>query len=596
MMKYPKEYLEEIKLRLKVSQVVGKSVKLKKRGKEFIGLSPFSNEKTPSFTVNDEKGFYHCFSSAEHGNIFDFLMKTKNYKFGDAVRALAADAGMQPYRFTKQDEEKQNRWKIYNSILEKYSNYCHEEMMSEKYPEVIKYLNNRKITNKEIIYFKIGYSPTNSNFYEKLKKEFDEKQISFSGIYYFDENKKKYIDRFRNRIIFPVKSLNGSVFALGGRTLSKTTFAKYINSPETEFYKKGNNLYNINAARESKDTKNQVFVVEGYMDVINLHKFGIQNVVANLGTAMTEKQMDLIWRFFKKPIICLDGDTSGQKAALRAAERLFPLMKPDFNTYFLSLPENLDPDSYINEKGKEAFINFSKSKIEIQDFIWDSYYQEIDKNNPHSLTLFEKKIKKLCAEMHDKTLAKYYLDKFIRQINELTPNINLKKNNFIKFKKLTNPLQQTKDIYNKRNKFEENELKEFSILFLVINNLDIFRKNIELISEVTFSNNLMNEFKKKLIDYLLSEKFFDRKKLHIEDFDKEFNNIIEVINNNAPVKIIYKNKHDDEIVLMFSEIVDEIKKIELRKKIESLEDKVSLNLDENLYSELLSLRNQLKER
>ena len=128
-MKYPKEYLEEIKLRLKVSQVVAKSVKLKKRGKEFIGLSPFSNEKTPPFTVNDEKGFYHCFSSAEHGNIFDFLMKTKNYKFGDAVRTLAADAGMQPYRFTKQDEEKQNRWKIYNTILEKYANFCHEELI-----------------------------------------------------------------------------------------------------------------------------------------------------------------------------------------------------------------------------------------------------------------------------------------------------------------------------------------------------------------------------------------------------------------------------------------------------------------------------------
>ena len=251
-MKYPKEYLDEIKLRLKVSQVVGKSVKLKKRGKEFIGLSPFSNEKTPSFTINDEKGFYHCFSSGEHGNIFDFLMKIKNYKFGEAVRKLATDAGMQPYRFTKQDEEKQNRWKVYNAILEKYASNCHNELISEKYPEVLKYLNNRKITKKEIIYFKIGYSSKENNFFEKLKSEFDEKQISSSGIYYFDENKKKYVDRFRSRIIFPVKNLNGSIFALGGRTLSEKTFAKYINSPETEFYKKGNNLYNINSAKEFK--------------------------------------------------------------------------------------------------------------------------------------------------------------------------------------------------------------------------------------------------------------------------------------------------------------------------------------------------------
>ena len=183
-MKYPKEYLDEIKLKLKVSQVVAKSVKLKKRGKEFIGLSPFSNEKTPSFTVNDEKGFYHCFSSAEHGNIFDFLMKTKNYKFGEAVRVLASEAGMQPFRFTKQDEEKQNRWKIYNEILGKYANFCHQELLSNKYPEVLEYLNKRKTTNKEIVFFKIGYVSDKNNFYEELKKNFNEEQIEASGIFY----------------------------------------------------------------------------------------------------------------------------------------------------------------------------------------------------------------------------------------------------------------------------------------------------------------------------------------------------------------------------------------------------------------------------
>ena len=593
-MKYPKEYLEEIKTRLKVSQVVGKSVKLKKRGKEFIGLSPFSNEKTPSFTVNDEKGFYHCFSSSEHGNIFDFLMKTKNYKFGEAVRSLASVAGMQPYRFSKQDEEKQKRWKTYNAILEKYTNLCHKELITEKNSTVLEYLNKRKLTKKEMIFFKIGYSPNKNDFFEELKKEFNEKQISYSGIYYFDENKKKYNDRFRDRIIFPVKSLNGSVFALGGRTLSKTTFAKYINSPETEFYKKGNNLYNINSAKESRDKNEEVFIVEGYMDVINLHKFGIKNVVANLGTAMTERQIDLVWRFFKNPIICLDGDVSGQKAALRAAERMFPLMKPDYNIYFLTLLENLDPDSYVNQKGKEAFVKLAESKVEIQNFIWDSYYQDIDKNNPRSLTLFEKKIKTLCNEVKDKTLAKYFLENFMNRINEFTPMINFKKSNFSKFKKMLNPLQKTKDVYKQRSKFEEQELKEFSILFLVINNLDIFRKKIELISEITFSNNIMNEFKKKLINYLLSEKFFNRKKLNLEDFEQKFKDTINLITENAPIKTIYKNKNEAEIILMFNEIMNEIKKIELRKKIEFLEDKVSINLDETLYSELLLLRNQLK--
>ena len=595
-MKYPKEYLDEIKLRLKVSHVVGQSVKLKKRGKEFVGLSPFSNEKTPSFTVNDEKGFYHCFSSAEHGNIFDFLMKTKNYKFGEAVRTLASDAGMPVFKFTKLDEEKEKRWNVYKNILEKYTNYCHQELISGKYPEVLSYLNNRKITKKEIIFFKIGYASGKKDFYESLKKDYDEKKILSSGIYYLDEKNKTFIDRFRNRILFPVKNLGGSAFAIGGRAISKNAFAKYINSPETEFYKKGNNLYNLNSAKDYRSKSEEVYIVEGYMDVVNLHKFEISNVVANLGTAMTERQAELIWKFFKNPIICLDGDSSGQKAALRAAERLFPLVKADNNIFFLTLPQDMDPDSYINQNGRESFLKFAESKLEIQNFIWDSYYKEVNKNNPHSLTLFEKKIKALCNNVQDKTLAKYFLDNFTKRINELTPNLEIKKNNFFKFKKPSNPLQKTKEVYKQQNKFEEEEFKEFSILFLIINNLNIFKKNVELISEVNFINNSLNEFKRQLIDFLLQDNLSDKRSLEEGDIDEKFKNIISLINENAPVKIIYKNKSETEIIAMFNEIRSEIKKIELKKRINTLEDKVSVNLDENLYSELLSLRNQLKGR
>jgi len=593
-MKYPKEYLEEIKLKLKVSQVVNKSVKLKKRGKEYVGLSPFSNEKTPSFTVNDEKGFYHCFSSAEHGNIFDFLMKTKNYRFGEAVRALASEAGMKPFRFTKQDEEREKRWRVYKTILEKYTNFCHKELTSEKNVQILEYLKERKITKEEINFFRIGYAPPKNDFFNELLKEFDENQINSSGIYYTDEKKKENVDRFRGRIIFPVKNVNGFVFALGGRAVSKKAFAKYINSPETEFYKKGNNLYNMDSAREFRNKNEEVFIVEGYMDVINLHKFGIKNVVANLGTAMTERQLDLIWKFFKNPIICLDGDISGRKAALRAAEKLFPLINSDFNIYFLTLPENLDPDSYINQRGKESFLKLVNDKIEIPNFIWESYYEEVDKSSPKSLSLFEKKIKSLCRDIKDRTLAKYFLDHFLKKINELTPNLNFKKYNFSKFKKISNPLQVTKDISNQRNKFEEGELKEFSVFFLIMNNLDIFRKNIELISEIIPSEKIILDFKKQLTEYLMSEKFFDRKKVTIEDFDEKYRELIKAINTNAPVKIISSNKDEKKIISLFNEIIVEIKKIGLKKKINSLEDKVSLNLDEKLYSELLSLRNQLK--
>jgi len=310
---------------------------------------------------------------------------------------------------------------------------------------------------------------------------------------------------------------------------------------------------------------------------------------------MTERQIDLLWRFFKSPIICLDGDDSGQKAALRAAERLFPLIKPNYNIYFLTLPKNFDPDSYVNQEGKESFLKLAKDKIEISNFIWNAYYNDASKDDPHSLSLFERKIESLCKEMKDKTLAKYFLENFKEKINALTPNVNNNRKKFLKFKKQYNPLKETKELYKKRNKFGEKELKEFSLLFLIMNNLDIFRKNIELISEINFSENSLENLKEEILKFLLNKEFFEKDKIHSQNFDKKFEHIINNVNANAPVKIIGINKSEDKIVGIFKEIIDEIRKIDLRQKIENLEDKVSASLDESSYSELLSLRNQLKE-
>ena len=589
-MKYPKEYLDEIKLRIKVSQVVGRTVKLKKRGKEFIGLSPFSSEKTPSFTVNDDKGFYHCFSSGEHGNIFDFLIKIKNFKFGEAVRALASEAGMPAYRFTKQDEERDNRWKIYNNILEKYVDFFNQKLSSNKNLEAYKYLENRKLTTEEIKLFKIGYVPHDNDFYQILKKEFTNEQLKSSGIYYFDEQKGKYIDRFKGRIIFPVKNLNGMIIALGGRSISKNYFAKYINSPETEFYKKGNNLFNLNNARNSKEKEEQVFIVEGYMDVISLSKFKIENVVANLGTAMTEKQIELIWRFFKKPIICLDGDSSGQRAALRIAERLFPLIKPEYQIYFLTLPTNQDPDNFVNSEGRESFLNYSQNKVDIQNFIWDSYFRDVNKSKPESLALFEKKMKELCYQINDKILSKYYLDNFTQKLAELTPALNIKKQNYYTFKKRNSPLNQTKITVKEKFKFSEQVLKEYSILYIIINNLDLFHNKIEEISELNFSSDILNKFKNKIIDCLSS----NETKLSNFNLSPEFSKIVNEINLVAPVKVIVENKNEEDLYDIFCEIMNEIKKIGLNNKIRVLENKVAKDMDESLYNELISLKNQLK--
>ena len=200
-MKYPKEYLDEIKTRLKVSSVVSKTVALKKRGKEFIGLSPFKNEKTPSFTVNDEKGFYHCFSTSEHGNIFDFLMKTQNLKFGESVKALANLAGMRPYTFSKKDEEREKKWQTYISIYKKYIDFYHHKLINENNVNTKEYLKKRNLNINDVNNFKIGFVDKESNLYSELINKFDKKIVDDSGLFYFDEKNKKFVERFRDRLI-----------------------------------------------------------------------------------------------------------------------------------------------------------------------------------------------------------------------------------------------------------------------------------------------------------------------------------------------------------------------------------------------------------
>ena len=251
-MKYPKDYLEEIKARLKVSNVVSRSVSLKKRGKEFVGLSPFKNERTPSFTVNDEKEFYHCFATGEHGNIFDFIMKTQNLRFGEAVKYLASLAGIKPYTFSKQDEEREKDWNIYKEIYKYFTDYFHNQLIKKNNClDAKKYLKSRGLKLEDVQTFNLGFVTSEIDFYDLLLKNFNKKDIDNSGIFYFDEKKQKNTNRFRDRVIFPINNLSGDTIAIGGRTIKENSYlAKYINSPETLFFKKGSNLYNLDKSRK----------------------------------------------------------------------------------------------------------------------------------------------------------------------------------------------------------------------------------------------------------------------------------------------------------------------------------------------------------
>ncbi len=589
-MKYPKEYLDEIKTRLKVSTVVSKSVTLKKRGKEYVGLSPFKNEKTPSFTVNDEKEFYHCFATSEHGNIFDFVMKIQNLKFGEAVKHLAQLAGMQPYMFSKQDEEREKKWKEYHSIYDQYVNFYHNELLkNEAYSNARDYLKNRFLSKNEVKKFKIGYIEKNPTFFEKLKNEFTEQTLVESGLFYFDEKKKTYVERFRGRLIFPINNISGQPIALGGRIIDNLDYlAKYINSPETNFFKKGSNLYNLDLARKLSNKLDHIYLVEGYMDVVGLSKNGIENVVANLGTSLTDKQILTLNQFFDDIIICFDGDESGYKAALRAAENSIKELKPEKQISFLFLPDKEDPDSYVNKNGRNYFIEFTRhSKLSIHQFIFSHYKKQTD-NNPSSMAIFEKKLRAIANTIKDDFIKKYVLEYFLEKIAELTPHSNQNKNKY--YVKKTKSLDTTKKHFNDSKSITGVELKEFSLLYLVLNNLLLLQANIHLIEDIKFFTEINRQILITIIQKLKSGEHITINDLNL---DKQ---LLDKINKFAPIKHILKNKpkNENQVIELLDDISKDLFNYDLEFRIQELESKFSKDMSETTFNELKVLKNERK--
>ena len=587
-MKYPKEYLDEIKTRLKVSTVVSKTVSLKKRGKEFVGLSPFKTEKTPSFTVNDDKEFYHCFATSEHGNIFDFIMKTQNLKFGEAVKSLANLAGMRPYTFSKQDEEREKKWKEYLSIYSQYVDFYHNELLkNETNSNARDYLKSRSLGKDEVKKFKMGYIEKNPNFFDKLKNEFSEQALVESGLFYLDEKKKIYVERFRGRLIFPINNISSQPIALGGRIIEKLDYlAKYINSPETPFFKKGSNLYNLDSARKLSNKIDHVYLVEGYMDVVGLNKNGIDNVVANLGTSLTDRQILILNQFFDDIIICFDGDESGYKAALRAAENSIKELQPEKQISFLFLPDGEDPDSYVNKNGKANFIDFTKqAKISIHQFIFNHYKQHTD-NNPSSMAIFEKKLRSITKTIKDDFIKKYVLEFFLEKISSLTPHSNVGKKQF--YTKKIKSLESTQKHFNESKLLSGVELKEFSLLYLIMNHLDIFQENLHLIENIV----LFSDENKLILETLIT-KLKTGEKLTLQEIPID-PQLIEKIFKFASIKHILNShqNNQDKMFELLEEVSRDLKNYDLEFRIEELESKFSKDLSERTFNEIRELKKQ----
>ena len=424
-MAFTENFLEQIRSRTHISEIVSRRVRLIRKGRgEHSGLCPFHDEKTPSFTVNDIKGFYHCFGCGAHGSIFDFVMKTDGLEFPEAVEILATEAGLQIPKKDENLHEKENRLQRERllNLLKAAMEWFRGQMNDHDGSLALRYIKDRGILPATAEHFSIGFAPSARNQLKKAMTTigFSAKELILVGLIIQPEDGRESYDRFRNRLIFPITDKRGRPVGFGGRALSESN-AKYLNSPETKFFHKGSLLYNLNGVREEIKNLGSLIVVEGYTDVISLWQAGIKNAVAPLGTALTDAQMMELWRLTSEPVLSLDGDSAGTRAAIRVAENALPLLKPNQSLRFSFLPSGEDPDSIIQKKGIEAFHKYFENSLPLSEVLWRSAFVG-DFSTPERQAGLRQTLYSLVDRMKDKSVQKYYQRYFNVKLEEAFGN------------------------------------------------------------------------------------------------------------------------------------------------------------------------------
>ncbi|MBP5699039.1 MAG: DNA primase, partial [Alphaproteobacteria bacterium] len=403
-------FIEELRSRISVADVVGAKVKLVKKGREYQGLCPFHQEKTPSFTVNEAKGFYHCFGCGAHGDIVKFEMEANGLPFMDALQKLAHLAGITMPQFSAKDKAENEARKSLYEIMEQACVFFEKELHMPDGAEGLKYFIQKRGLSKETIQkFRLGYAPNNNALMAHLKNlGVEEKDLKDLGLIAIPEDtSRRPHDFFRNRVMIPITNKQGKIIAFGGRVMEKIE-PKYLNSPETPIFNKRRNLYNLDKAREVAYKEKKLIICEGYMDVIALDRYGFGYAVAPLGTALTEEQIMEAWKICPEPILCLDGDAPGIKAAMRAVDRVLPILKAGYSLKFLFLPDNQDPDEYLQAHGATSFAAFMNKTKPLIDILWQKYTESEDSSTPEKKALIEQTLLTEVDKIKDHTVRNYY--------------------------------------------------------------------------------------------------------------------------------------------------------------------------------------------
>lgn len=403
------KFLDELRARVSVADVVGAKVKLIRKGKEYMGLCPFHNEKTPSFTVNEAKGFYHCFGCGAHGDIIKFEMEANGLPFIDAVTKLANKAGLRVPQMSKESPEEVQKRSSWYEITELAAAYFEKNLRLTAGREAMAYLARRGFDENIIKKFRLGYAPDNNGLRAWLaSKNVSESDMIELGLAVLSEKNGKIYDFFRDRVIIPIMDKRGRVIAFGGRVMGDGQ-PKYLNSPDTPVFNKRRVLYNLNYARDKAFEKRRIIVCEGYMDVIAQAKYGFDYAVAPLGTALTEEQIAEAWKICPEPTLCFDGDNAGIHAAIRSIDRALPILKAGYSLKYVFLPDRMDPDEFLKAKGADEYEKALENTVPLADLLWRKNVEAVPAETPEQKALFEKTLLEEVAKITDEKVRGYYL-------------------------------------------------------------------------------------------------------------------------------------------------------------------------------------------
>lgn len=416
-MRLGEDFIDEIKARVRPSDLIGRTVGLKRQGREFVGLSPFKKERSPSFFVNDEKRFYHCFASGKHGDVFTWLEEMEGLSFMEAAERLAGEAGLSLPAPDPQAQQTTQHRKSLIEWMEAAQAFYLRALRTPAAEDARRYLKSRGLSGEDCVRFGIGYAPESRT---ALKDELVTAgapvgDLIECGLLIEPESGSPY-DRFRHRIMFPIQDPRGRLVAFGGRALSSEARAKYLNSPETPIFHKGSMLYRFpEARRAAADPKADIrglIVAEGYLDVIALARAGLEQGVAPLGTAITEEQLQLLWRAGGEPVMCLDGDSAGRAAALKAADRALPLLQAGQTLRFAFMPDGKDPDDILREQGAGALRDVFKQTRSLAELLWEREVGVEPLDDPDRRASFRRRIRTLLAQITEPDIRAEYKREF----------------------------------------------------------------------------------------------------------------------------------------------------------------------------------------